>query len=270
MKTNKTRFEAPELSVEELSHALYEANLKLSSANDKLKQQEQQRLEFYANISHDLRAPITAISNAVEYMLSASDLDREEIREDLTLMQKRIQYLEHLINDIFLLSSLDSSDSKVKKETVDIRFFLEDFFYLCEADARYATTVLHLELPEDFALTMQIDPVLMQRVLDNLFTNSLKYSSGTPQITLGAKLQQEHLLIYVRDQGIGIAQEHLSKIFDRSYRIQQARTPDNETGSGFGLSIVQSIVARHGGEITCQSTPGKGSTFQIILPVDEQ
>ena len=144
MSAKKNCFEKPELSVEELSHALYSANLKLNEANQQLLQQEKQRLEFYANISHDLRAPVTALSNSVEYMLSCPELSCEELNENLLIMQKRIAYMEHLINDIFLLSSLDSSDNKVHKENVDMRFLLEDYFYLCEEDSRYENAELKL------------------------------------------------------------------------------------------------------------------------------
>ena len=97
----KNKFEIPELSVEELSHALYEANLKLIDANKRLKDEEKQRLDFYANISHDLRAPVTAISNSIEYLLSASDLSKNETQETLVIIQKRTEYLQKLINDIF-------------------------------------------------------------------------------------------------------------------------------------------------------------------------
>lgn len=93
MSDKKNSFQKPELSVEELSHALYHANLKLNAANQKLRQQEKQRLEFYANISHDLRAPITALSSSIEYMLACPELPSQEINENLVLMQKRIVYL---------------------------------------------------------------------------------------------------------------------------------------------------------------------------------
>ncbi|MCI7791344.1 MAG: HAMP domain-containing histidine kinase [Lachnospiraceae bacterium] len=267
MSNNKSHFEKPELSVEELSHALYEVNLKLQEANQKLIAQEKKRLEFYANISHDLRAPITALSNSIEYMLSKQQLSHEEMLDTLSIMQKRTRYMEHLINDIFLLSSLDSSDSKVHKEQVDMRFLLEDYFYLCEADTRYENAKLTLELPDDLQLTMYVDPALIQRVLDNLFTNALKYSKGTPDITLGSYVEKNEFIIYVQDHGVGIAKKHLSKIFDRSYMIEKSRTPDSESSSGFGLSIVKSIVEHHNGTVTCESELEKGSRFIIRLPL---
>ena len=237
MSDKKNNFQKPELSVEELSHALYHANLKLNAANQKLRQQEKQRLEFYANISHDLRAPITALSSSIEYMLACPELPSQEINENLVLMQKRIVYLEHLINDIFLLSSLDSSDSKVHKEEVDMRFLLEDYFYMCEEDSHYSNAELHLNIVKDLDVTLSVDPILIQRVLDNLFTNALKYSKGVPYIELGAYIEGSELVIYVADHGIGISRRNIEKIFERSYTVQKSRTPGSDTGSGFGLSI---------------------------------
>ena len=249
MSDKKNNFQKPELSVEELSHALYYANLKLNAANQKLRQQEKQRLEFYANISHDLRAPITALSSSIEYMLACPELPSQEINENLGLMQKRIVYLEHLINDIFLLSSLDSSDSKVHKEEVDMRFLLEDYFYMCEEDSHYSNAELHLNIVKDLDVTLSVDPILIQRVLDNLFTNALKYSKGVPYIELGAYIEGSELVIYVADHGIGISRRNIEKIFERSYTVQKSRTPGSDTGSGFGLSIVKSIMEHHNGTV---------------------
>ena len=267
MSTNKNHFEKPELSVKELSRALYQSNMELQNANLKLVEQERQRLEFYANISHDLRAPITALSNSVEYMLSYPEISSSEIMDNLKVMQKRIDYMKNLIQDIFLLSSLDSSDTKVHKEQVDMRFFLEDFFYLCCDDSRFQDADLRLNLPEDMNITMRIDPVLMHRVLANLFDNALKYSHPPAYIELGAVLDEHFLSIYVQDHGIGIADENLQKIFDRSYMVQQSRTPGADASSGFGLSIVKSVIEHHNGTITCESKLNKGSRFIIKLPL---
>jgi signal transduction histidine kinase len=254
------KFEKPELTVEELSRALYEANLKLQ-------ENEKKRLEFYSNISHDLRSPITALSNSIEYLLSDDDIGKAELRETLTIMQKRADYMKRLINDIFLLSSLDSSDEKVHKEPVDMDFFLEDYFYMCEADSRFENAELTLELPKPLSLTLELDPMLMQRALDNLMTNAVKYSKSVPHITLGAFNDGNSLHIYVEDNGIGISQKHLPHIFDRSYTVNKSRTPNDNVSSGFGLSIVKSIAERHNGKVVCTSEFGKGSRFEIILKI---
>lgn len=266
--TRKTTFEKPELSasIEELTKALYESNKKLNDANAKLKKQEKDRLEFYANISHDLRAPITALSNSVEYLLASKEtLTMEELADTLMLMQRRTTYINYLINDIFLLSSLESSDNKVHKELVDVGFFLEDYFYMCEADSKYDNTILELDIPQELNFSLMMDPMLFQRVLDNLFSNALKYSKDNPHIILGAYKKEDHLLITVEDNGIGIAKKHIDRIFDRSYMISKSRTPSSTTSSGFGLSIVKSIIEHHNGTIHCESELGKGSKFIIDL-----
>lgn len=267
MSHKKNRFQKPELSVEELSHALYHANLKLHDANQKLRCQEKQRLDFYANISHDLRAPITALSNSVEYMLTCTDLTCTEVNDTLILMQKRISYLEHLINDIFLLSSLDSSDDRIHKETVDMCFLLEDYFYMCQEDSRYENAQLHLNISAAPDVVLSVDPILIQRVLDNLFNNALKYSKGIPYIELGAYIDGQDFVIYVADHGIGISRRNIDKIFERSYTVQKSRTPGSDSGSGFGLAIVKSVMEHHNGTVVCESEPQKGSRFILRLPL---
>lgn len=265
----KNRFEKPALTVEELSHALFEVNLQLRDANRKLIEQEEQRLSFLANVSHDLRSPMTTLSNSLEYLLSQEQIDPDELRNCLLLMQKRMNYMNVLINDIFLLSSLETSDEKIKKEPVDIRFFLEDYFYMCEADSKYEHMTLELNIDESIHDTLIIDPNLMHRVLDNLFSNAVKYSKEDKYLALGAYKEQDYFIIYVQDHGVGIAKKHLSKIFNRSYRISKARTPDDDTSSGFGLAIVKTIVHRHNGIVYCESELGKGSRFIIKLPIND-
>lgn len=263
----KKNFDTPELSVEELTKALYEVNLELQASNNQILEEQRKNKEFYANISHDLRAPITAISNSLQYLLSSSDITPDEQHETLLMMQKRTSYIENLINDIFLLSSLESSSQKVHKEEVDLRFFLEDYFYMCEDDDRFSNCELQLDIAEDFDAKAMIDPVLMQRVLDNLFSNSLKYSRENLRIMLSAKVVDHNAVISVEDNGIGIEKEHLEHIFERSFQVEKARTPDASSGSGFGLSIVKSIIGHHGGCINCQSIANKMTRFTINIPI---
>jgi signal transduction histidine kinase len=148
-------------------------------------------------------------------------------------------------------------------------FFLEDYYYMNLADSRFENVDFTLDIPSPLSLTLDIDPTLMQRVLDNLLTNALKYSKDAPVIVLGAYIDPDSnprtLVIYVKDNGIGIAKKHLPHIFDRSYTANKSRTPSSNTGSGFGLSIVKSIVEHHDGFITCDSEQGVGSRFEIRL-----
>lgn len=267
----KNTFEAPNLSVEDLSKALYETSIHLQQANEKLRMQEKERLEFYANISHDLRAPMTAICNTIEYLESTDQLSPEEFKTTLSLLKNRTQYMKSLINDIFLLSSLESSNDKFHPEPVDVCFFLEDYFYSCEADSSYEQCELSLHIAEDLSVaspTLQLDPHLMQRVLDNLFSNAVKYSDETPYISLSAAFSSpKEITLCVEDHGLGISEEALPRIFDRSYRVDSSRTPGEDSGSGFGLSIVKTIIEHHGGSVRCESTLGTGTRFLLTLPL---
>ena len=268
MQEKKPAFEKPELTVEELSIALFQANQKLDLANKQLILNEKERSDFYANISHDLRSPMAAINSSIEYLLSQSTWDEKEVRSILTLIQGRSKFLTQMINDIFMLSALDTSRKSVQPEPIDIGYYLEEFFYDCAADSKYNSRILRLQVPYELDCIVNIDPNLMQRVLDNLFTNALKYSFPGASIILGAKETDDHqILIFVSDTGIGISQENLEKIFERSYMVEDARTPGFTQGCGFGLAIAKSIVTKHNGTIWCESVLNEGSTFYIKLPI---
>jgi signal transduction histidine kinase len=264
----KTEFVKPELTVEDLSIALYHSNIKLDKANKELLQSKKELSEIYVNISHDLRSPVTAIRNTLEYLLLLDNLDMEEVQRLMKLMYGRVNYLEQLINDTFLLSAISSSSKVLHFENIKIGIFLEDFYYGCEVDNKYVDRRLSLEVPDNFPYIALIDTQMIYRVLDNLFTNALKYSTKDDAITLSVELiEEKKILITVADTGIGIAKEHLSMIFDRTYMVSRARTPGDFNGCGLGLSIAKAIVESHDGRIWCESKLGEGSCFRFTLPV---
>jgi len=267
-KPKKAVFVKPELTVVELSIALYNANQKLEQTNKELVQIQKEQAEVYANISHDLRSPITAIKNSMEYLLTLDTFDSENFLPTINLMHCRVNYLEQLINDVFLLSSIDSSKNNLQFETVNIGMFLEDFFFSCDADRKYSKRRLYLNVPEDFPYLVSIDCRMLLRVMDNLFSNALKYSSDESSITLSViSTQNNTILISVADTGFGIATEHFNIIFDRSYMVSSARTPGQFSGCGLGLAIAKSVIDNHGGNIWCESELGKGSIFKFTLPI---
>lgn len=261
----KKHYTRPEISREELQRQLFEANLSLQAANEELNREQAQRTALFANLSHDLRAPISALSNGVEYLKTGKAAPQEQT-EILSLMEKRLQFLKRLVEDMFLLSKMESGDAAMHLQTLDAAAFLEEYFYTCQADSAYDTRTLALELPTGLDCRICIDPELMVRVLDNLFSNARKYSNPGASITLSARRLEEALEIDVADTGIGIPAQVLPHIFERSYRASQARSPE-EGSSGLGLAIAQSILTRHGGQIRCTSTPGQGSTFTLTLPL---
>ncbi len=254
---------------------------KLIELNAKLKESEQARTRMLENISHDLRAPLTAMRSAIDYFKEIDEaevIDREEIKQLANLLDKRARTLEVLVNDLYYLTSLDNANKGFKFEEVPLGAFLEEYFFSAEIDDKYAERELILELPDGFEYMVSMDVNRLTRVLDNLFTNALKYSYPGAKIELGAyvpkreEIQQnieddkDYVAFYVKDSGIGIAEDKLPYVFDRTFMASDSRTPASTTGSGLGLAIVKGIVEKHGGRITCESKIGVGSCFRVYLP----
>lgn len=267
MLKQKVPFVAPELTVEELTQALYDTSLKLQQSNQELLQAQKEQQEIFTNVSHDLRSPVTAIRNSVEYLLSSEKFDEIETTNILQVVLRRIDFLEHLINDVFFLSAIDSTLKTFSFESLNMGMLLEDFFFSCCEDKKYSACKLDLNVPAHFPYQVLADGKMLVRVLDNLFTNALKYSNGDLSITLSACIADDTIKISVIDTGIGIAKEHIDKIFERTYMVANSRTPGTDTGCGLGLSIAKSIIDKHNGQIWCESTLGEGSVFSFSLPL---
>jgi len=268
--SNKYSFVKPELSVEDLTKALYAANLKLSETNEKLKKSEQMRSELISNLSHDFRSPITTLRSYVEYLLSFDILDEQEVFTVLNQMNTKILTLDYMMNEFFLFTSLEYSEKAFHFETVIAKKYLEDFFITCKSDKKYIERKLLFVLPNDllsdFPYQISIDVSMLSILLDNLYTNALKFSKANDTITLSAIYQDNNIIISVSDTGIGIEKNHLNKIFDRTYMVSDSRTPSKNVGCGLGLSISKKIAETHGGKIWCDSTIDVGSTFYISIP----
>lgn len=255
-------------TMEELSSSLITAMTRLVETNFELRKTQVEHSEMLANISHDLRAPITAIRSAVDYLLSGKDISPEDYKTTLQLIDRRTKTLEDLIQDMYYLFCVEDTSKDLKFETVDATSFFEEYFYDLIVDTRYDKHNLHLQIAKNLNCRLQIDIQKMVRVLDNLFTNAVKYSSAGTDITLkiAPSHEQNHLEISIIDNGMGIPKEDLPYVFSRTYTVSTARTPNSTSGSGLGLSIVKAIVQRHNGSVSCISHLGEGSTFSFTLP----
>jgi len=256
------------------SKTVEELTIQLLEAHSKLQTLQKEREMMLANISHDLRAPLTAIRSAVDLGLSTKNPSAEDIHKILSLIDKRTVVLEDLINDMYYLFCVEDSSRPLKTEQVDACTFLEEYFYDATIDSRYDAFDMQLDVPANLNCNINIDPKKMVRVLDNLLTNSAKYAGETATfIRLSAHIQENEptcsgsqLIISVSDDGCGIAPEALPHIFKRTFTVSDSRTPGTSSGSGLGLSIAGAIVERHGGTIKAESELGKGTSFIISLP----
>lgn len=255
-------------SIEVLSLKLLAMSSELSQKNAELAKLEKSRTEMLANISHDLRAPITAIRGCLDLLNSYDEITKDELDNALGLIDRRVRVLESLIQDMYYLFSVEDSNRCLELEEVSLVPFLESYFYDAIADSRYDNHDMQLDIEAGLDVKVIIDINRTIRVLDNLFTNAAKHSGDGTMIKLSAASgEQEHVVIKVTDNGCGIPSSAIDKIFDRTYTVSSARTPGVEAGSGLGLAIVRAVIDKEHGTIEVVSEEGAGCEFIITLPI---
>ncbi|HJV35484.1 two-component system histidine kinase PnpS [Geomonas sp.] len=230
-----------------------------------LKRMERIRRDFVANVSHELRTPVTVIKGYAETLLSgAVDEDPERRERFLTIIHNHSDRLSSLVRDLLALSELESGDVALDPQKV-----------LLEAAVKHALMLVE-QRSEEKGISMEYHPVVaafavradrrrLDQVLINLLDNAVKYSSPGAKVTVSAAEEGQMVRISVSDSGIGIPQKDLPRLFERFYRVDEARSRERG-GTGLGLSIVKHIVQAHGGSISVESTVGVGSVFSFTLP----
>lgn len=223
-----------------------------------------------SNVSHDLRTPITAIRGYIELIMNAkANTPRDTINTYLTNMHTRSVQMEQLIEDLVQLTRLESDPADIKTQTVNLKDLIDNLYELYLMESEGSHKKLNLDMPDDDMLTVMGDPNRLLRVFENLIVNAMRYTADDGQIDIRAfreiaALGGDAIHIIVRDDGIGVPASELPYIFDRFYRATNASI--HKSGSGLGLSIVKSIVEKHGGRIWADSVEKEGSVFHVILP----
>ena len=232
----------------------------------RLRRLETVRKDFVANVSHELKTPITLIKGFVETLQQGALEKREEAERFLNIMSKQVERLNAIIEDLLSLSRLeqDSGKSAISMEKTKVIQILESAIRDCESKLLKKKISIQLNCSNELEVFAN-SPLLNQAVL-NLVDNALKYSEQGEKITVEAFVTGTEIVIEVQDWGCGIGSEHLPRLFERFYRIDQARSRQMG-GTGLGLAIVKHIVQEHGGSVSVNSTLGKGSRFSIHLPI---
>ena len=229
----------------------------------KLRKLESFRSDFVANVSHEIKTPLTGIVGAVEALEDTPTPDaRQRLLEMLKLQSKR---LNNLVQDILSLAALEKEQHNPGRhfDQLQLDDVAANAVNLCLMNAENSQIQLAAgELPP---ITIQGDSALLEQALVNLIENAIKYSCGT-QITVTLEKHAKHAVLSVQDNGIGIPQEHQERIFERFYRVDKSRSRELG-GTGLGLAIVKHIAQLHNGRAEVESKPGQGSTFKIILPL---
>jgi two-component system phosphate regulon sensor histidine kinase PhoR len=223
------------------------------------------RKDFVANVSHEIKTPITAIKGFVETLQEGQSQDPEDVRRFLGIVHRHVDRLEAIVEDLLTLSRIEkeAETEEITLEEHSVRKVLVKAVQACENKAQVKKIHLELECSED--LKGRINPPLLEQAVVNLIDNAINYSEEGKSVTIRAQENAQEILIQVEDQGSGIERRHLERIFERFYRVDKSRSR-KLGGTGLGLSIVKHILEAHGGRVSVESQPGRGSTFTLHLP----
>lgn len=246
-------------------------NLKKSRAlavfNDvtKLRRLESIRSDFVANVSHELKTPITTIKGFVETLCEGAVDDPMERKHFLDIILKNADRLHSIVDDLLTLSRVEEEDRKgqIILQSESIAKPMIAAIEACSLKAFEKGIRIVFDCPED--IKAKINSPLLEQAVANLIVNSIKYSEENTTVILRGGAGDEAVTITVKDHGIGIAEEHIPRLFERFYRSDKARSR-KLGGTGLGLAIVKHIVSAHNGKVKVKSKVGEGTTFTIKLP----
>ncbi|MFA5522995.1 MAG: ATP-binding protein, partial [Tissierellales bacterium] len=226
---------------------------------------ENMRKEFVANVSHELKTPITTIKSYAETLMDGSVEDREISINFLAVIDSECDRMARIVRDLLQLSDLDYKQTKWNKKSVDINELLKNIYLKIIISAEEKNQNIQLDIEENIGVVLA-DKDGIEQVILNIITNAIKYTPNNGTIDIGAISDTEKVTITVKDNGIGIPEEDISRIFERFYRVDKARSRDMG-GTGLGLSIAKQIIEAHNGEIQIESHHNVGTTVDIILPL---
>jgi len=230
----------------------------------RIRELEALRQEFVANVSHELRTPLSLVKSAAETLLDGGKDDPATLGRFLEIIDRHANRLTLLIDDLLLLSTLDSGRMRLQPQPVALHSAVQEVVDDFSARAKHRGTSLVNGVP--LALVARADPDRLRQVLSNLVDNAIKYGRVEGRTVLSAETRPEGMVeIKIQDDGPGIPPEAQSRIFERFYRVDKARSRE-QGGTGLGLAIVKHVVQAHGGEVRVESSAGAGTTFCFTLP----
>ena len=225
---------------------------------------EEVRKTFVANVSHELRTPITSIKGFTETLLNGAMNEPEVMKEFLEIIQKEGERLHLLIDDLLDLSGMEREEFSLELATVSLKEVINDGLQAISGNIERKKMTVKLNSPTD--VSIEGDKGRLIQVMVNVISNAITYSKEATTIAISVTKYKTDVLVEVKDEGIGIASSELPRLFERFYRVDRARSRDSG-GTGLGLAIVKHLVEAHGGTVVVESILGKGTTFQIRLPL---
>ena len=235
----------------------------------KLKVLESMRKQFVANASHELKTPVSVIKGYAETLVADhAGMEIEDRHRFLDVIQRHSERLALLINDLLSLSRLENESPKLELAAIDVTGWLKELSFEYRQSLGSEGRELVLNLPEERSVMLRIDVLKIRQVLDNLVENAKKYTPAEGKIGIGCSIEENSIEIWVEDEGPGVPEADLSRIFERFYRVDKGRSRDRG-GTGLGLSIVKHIIDWHNGRVWAENVEDQGLRVSFRLPVAE-
>lgn len=229
--------------------------------------EELARRDFVANVSHELRTPVSIIKGFSDSLIEDyPDLKEKQKKDFLEKIQRNAQRLHALVEDLLALATLERAEPSLKLEKLDFYALLRSAVENSIGSQTRLPTPIALDIPEE-ELIIQADVQKLVSLIENLVENASLHAEGVTQIKVRARKESSapYVLCSIEDNGQGIPEEELSRLFERFYRVDKGRSRERG-GTGLGLSIAREVVEAHGGEISASSLQGKGTAFSFRLP----
>lgn len=224
------------------------------------------RKEFVANVSHELKTPITTIKSYAETLMDGDVTDKELSSQFLSVIDNECDRMARIVKDLLQLSNLDYNKTKWKKESISIEKLLRHACMKMSLAAKEKGHCIEFNIEENIP-NIVADKDGIEQVILNIISNSIKYTPENGHIDVIAKKQDKNVIITIKDNGIGIPDKDKERIFERFYRVDKARSRELG-GTGLGLSIAKQIIEAHNGQIILRSKYGEGTEVDIILPIE--
>lgn len=252
--------------IDRLGAAFVDMSERISSQLKLLEEHGQQRRELLANVSHDLRTPLASIQGYIEtLLLKHGTLSPEEERSYLEVAARNSERLTRLVSDLFQLTKLEAHELKAAREPFALTELAQDVLQKFELAANKRRLVLEARIAPEVPY-VDADIGMIERVLENLIENAMRYTPAGGQVRLQVHQANERVRVSVADTGKGIASQDLPNVFERYYRADRSEE-GNIGNAGLGLAISRRIVELHGGQMSVESTLNRGTTFSFDLPI---
>lgn len=229
---------------------------------DKIEYTFEREKQFTSDASHELRTPLAVILSECEYMTDCAET-YDEIKESAYSVKSQAEKMSKLISELLMISRMDKNTIQTEFEEIDISELLN---FVCDEQTEIQTENIMLLRNIEPDIVVKGDRFLLARLFINLISNAYRYGKDGGNITVSLRQDKDGIIASIADDGIGIAESDVPKIWDRFYRVNPSRTANENGGEGLGLSMVKWIAECHGGSVSVESTLGKGSTFTFSMP----